>query len=110
MVTPRRAFTLFRDGCVTLDIAASSTLTWRIPHQIPSTDELDIELSQKLSAIALSDVQAGGPLKPGFCLSGGVLQLDRNLPAALSCFFVVYFYSISSRSPLPGELPTAGAS
>jgi hypothetical protein len=43
---------------VTLNIAASSTLTWRIPHQIPSTDELDIELSQKLSAIALSDVQA----------------------------------------------------
>jgi len=43
---------------MTLDIAASSTLTWRIPHQIPSTGELDIELSQKLSAIALSDVQA----------------------------------------------------
>jgi hypothetical protein len=58
MVTQRRAFTLFRDGCVTLDIAASSTLTWRIPHQIPSTGELDIEPSQKLSAIALSDVQA----------------------------------------------------
>src|ERR1039457_1347835 len=57
MVTRRRAFTLFRDGCVTLDIAASSTLTWRIPHQIPFTGELDIELSQKLSAIALSDMQ-----------------------------------------------------
>jgi hypothetical protein len=57
MVTRRRAFTLFRDGCVTLDIAASSTLTWRIPPQIPSIGELDIELSQKLSAIALSDVQ-----------------------------------------------------
>jgi len=55
----RRAFTLFRDGCVTLDIAASSTLIWRIPHQIPSTEELDIELSLKLFAIALSDVQAG---------------------------------------------------
>jgi hypothetical protein len=56
MVTRRRAFTLFRHGYVTPDIAASSTLTWRIPHQIPSTGELDIELSQKLSAIALSDV------------------------------------------------------
>jgi hypothetical protein len=56
MVTRRRAFMLFRDGCVTLDIAAFFTLTWRIPHQIPSTGELDIELSQKLSAIALSDV------------------------------------------------------
>jgi hypothetical protein len=43
---------------VTLDIAASSTLTWRIPRQIPSTGELGIELSQKLSAIALSDVRA----------------------------------------------------
>ena len=58
MVTRRRAFTRFRDGCVRLDIAAFSTLTWQIPHQIPSTGELDIELSQKLSAIALSDVQA----------------------------------------------------
>jgi hypothetical protein len=58
MVTRRRAFTLFRDGCVTPDIAASSTPTWRIPHQIRSIGELDIELSQKLSAIALSDVQA----------------------------------------------------
>jgi hypothetical protein len=58
MVTRRRAFTLFRDGCVTLDIAASSTPTWRILHQIPSTGELDIELSQKLSAIALTDVRA----------------------------------------------------
>jgi hypothetical protein len=42
---------------VTPDIAASSTPTWRIPHQIRSIGELDIELSQKLSAIALSDVQ-----------------------------------------------------
>ena len=42
---------------MTLDIAASSTLTWRIPRQIPSTGELGIELSQKLSAIALSDGQ-----------------------------------------------------
>jgi hypothetical protein len=58
MVTRRRAFTLFRDGSATLDIAASSTLTWRIPHQIPFTAELDIELSQKLSAIALSDAPA----------------------------------------------------
>src|SRR5580698_451102 len=58
VVTRRRVFTLFRSGCVTPDIAASSTPTWRIPHQIPSTGELDIELSQKLSAIALSDVQA----------------------------------------------------
>jgi hypothetical protein len=58
MVTRRDAFTLFPDGCVTLEIAASSTLTWRIPRRIPSTVELDIELSQKLSAIALSDVQA----------------------------------------------------
>jgi hypothetical protein len=58
MVARRGAFTLFPDGCVTLDIAASSTLTWRIPRQILSTVELDIELSQKLSAIALSDVQA----------------------------------------------------
>jgi hypothetical protein len=58
MVTRRRALTLFRDGCVTLDIAASSIRTWRIPHQIPFTGELDIELSQKLSAIALSNVQA----------------------------------------------------
>src|ERR1700728_479908 len=57
MVTRRRALTLFRDACVTLDIAASSTLTWRIPHQILSTGELGIELSQKLSAIALSDGQ-----------------------------------------------------
>jgi hypothetical protein len=58
MATRRRAFTLFRDGCVMLDIAASSTLTWRTPHQIPSTGGLDIGLSQKLSAIALSNVQA----------------------------------------------------
>jgi hypothetical protein len=58
MVTRRRAFTRFRHGCVRLDIAAFSTLTWQIPHQIPSTGELDIELSQKLSAIALRDVQA----------------------------------------------------
>src|ERR1700683_1364638 len=57
MVTRRRAFTRFRDGCVRLDIAAFSTLTWQIPHQIPSTGELDIELSQKLFAIALSDVR-----------------------------------------------------
>jgi hypothetical protein len=58
MVTRRRVSTLFRNDCVTLDIAASSTLTWRIPHQIPSTGELDIEPSQKRSAIALGDVQA----------------------------------------------------
>jgi hypothetical protein len=58
MVARQGAFTLFPDGCVTLDIAVSSTLTWRTPRQIPSTVELDIELSQKLSAIALSDVQA----------------------------------------------------
>jgi hypothetical protein len=44
---------------VTPDIAASSTPTWRIPHQIRSIGELDIELSQKLSAIALSDVRQG---------------------------------------------------
>jgi hypothetical protein len=71
---------------------------------------LDIELSQKLSAIALSDVQAGGPHKPGFGLSGEVLQLDRNLPAALSCFRVVYSDSISTRSPRPVDLTTAGPS
>jgi hypothetical protein len=58
MVTRRRAFTLFRNGCLTLDIAASSTPTSRIPHQIPSTGELDIEPSEKLSAIALRDLQA----------------------------------------------------
>ena len=64
MVARRGAFTLFPDGCVTLDIAASSTLTWRTPRQIPSTVELDIELSQKLSAIALSDVQAERVSRP----------------------------------------------
>jgi hypothetical protein len=58
MVTRRRGFTSFRDGRVRLGIAAFSTLSWQIPHQIPSTGELDIELSQKLSAIALSDAQA----------------------------------------------------
>jgi hypothetical protein len=56
MDTPLLAFTLFQDGCVTLDIAASFTLTWRIPHPIPSIDELDIELWQKFCAIASSDI------------------------------------------------------
>jgi hypothetical protein len=71
MVTRRRAFTLSRDGCVTLDIAASSTPTWQIPHRIPSTGELDIELSQTRSAIALSDVQAERvAAKPKDCIVG----------------------------------------
>src|SRR4029077_297001 len=74
MVTRRHAFTLFRDGCVRLDIAASTTLTWRIPHRIPSTGELDIELSQKLSAIALSDVQAERVSRPA---TGGNRLNDR---------------------------------
>jgi hypothetical protein len=57
MVTQRHAFVLFRNSCVTPDIAASSTLIWVIPHRILFTGELDIGLAQKLLAIVLSNVQ-----------------------------------------------------
>jgi hypothetical protein len=44
MVSRRRAFVLFQNNCLTLGVAASSTLIWVTPHRIPFTGELGIGL------------------------------------------------------------------
>ena len=62
---------LSRIRCMTLGIAASSTLIWVIPHQTLSTDESAIALWQKPSAIASSDVQPKRLNQAdGFCIVG----------------------------------------
>ena len=61
----------------------------------------NLPLSSRLSTSRNTDLRldrpdAGGPLKPGFGLSGAVLLLDKGLAAALSSFRLVYFDSTSS--------------
>src|ERR1700693_2270155 len=64
---------------------------WNLFHSILHIEDISKQAvtSQKL---------AGGPFKPG----GAVLQLDRSLDAALSCFPVVYSDSISSFPSVTG--------
>jgi hypothetical protein len=122
MVTRRRAFTLFRDGCVRLDIAAFSTLTWRTPHQIRSTGELDIERLRKLSAIVLSDLQpervAAKPI--GDASSANLPLSDREgLPVTraesrehtmIRCEPVISAdRRMTTRYALPGPVPEFGS-